>query len=241
VALLGGQTSSGLVRGQSLWIKQQQICTYSFRVRRFFFCSSKPHLCIYTDFEGTMDSPGIDYSFFGDEQADLDLPTELSDIDHSCSSSPREHEFPESSCFYSSILSCPPSWLELRPQLEDDIHQVPLSSSSPEFTSSSPTSDISSELGKEGSSSLTSASSSSRSETASISSPQHFDCELRPDQFSQRLHELLLLVLRGRELLRSSTEGTDCTTCTSRSDDSNQGSDNQVPQQTRYYFCAYMH
>lgn len=209
-----------------------------FQTRDSVFCSSKPHLCIYTDFEGTMDSPWINYLFSGEEQVDLDFPT---DIDNSCSNSPREYEFPESSCSYSSILSCPPSWLELRPRLEDDLHQVPLSSSPPEFISSSPTSDISSELGKEGSSSLTSASSGSRSDTASISSPQHFDCELRPDQFSQRLHELLLLVLRGRELLRSSTEGTDCITCTSRSDDSNQGSDHQVSQQTRYYFCAYMH
>ena len=143
-----------------------------------------------------------------------------------------------------TLLSCPPSWLELRPQLENEageIYQVPLSSSPPEFTSSSPTSDISSELGKEGSSSLTSASSRSLSDTASISSPQHFYCELRPDQFSHRLHELLLLVLRDRKLLRS-TEETDCTTCTSRSDDSGQGSgsDNQAPKQTRYSYFAHI-
>ena len=168
-----------------------------------------------------------------------------SKLSSSCPSSPREYGFPESSDFYSpALLSCPPSWLELRPQLEDEAaenHQVPLSSSPPEFTSSSPTSDISSELGKEeGSSSLTSAS-SGRSDTASISSPRHSNCGQHQDQFSQRLHDLLVLVLRGRELARSRTEETDSTTCTSRSDDSDHGSDNQALKQTRYsYFRAYI-
>jgi hypothetical protein len=169
-----------------------------------------------------------------------------SKLSSSCPSSPREYGLPESSGSYSSVLlSCPPSWLELQPHLEDEAaenHHVPLSSSPPEFTSSSPTSDISSELEKEeGSSSLTSAS-SGRSDTASISSPQHSNCGQCQDQFSQRLHDLLVLVLRGRELARSRTEETDCTTCTSRSDDSDHGSDrNQALMQTRYlYFRAYI-
>ena len=133
-------------------------------------------------------------------------------------------EFPESPC--SILLSCPPSWLELQPELEEEAtgnNEVPLSSSPPEFTSSSPASGISSEPeNEEGSSSLTSASSGARSDPASISSSRHFDCGPRPDQFSQRLHELLLLVLRGRELERSRIrdEETECTTCTSRSGDS---------------------
>jgi len=147
---------------------------------------------------------------------------------NSCPHSPREYGFPESSCSHSTILlSCPPSWLGLQPKLEDEATenpQVPLSSSPPEFTSSSPTSDISSELGEEEvSSSLTSASSGSAlSDTASISASQNFDRGPRMDQFSRRLHELLLSVLRARELDRSRTrdEKTDCTTCTSRSDDS---------------------
>jgi hypothetical protein len=168
-----------------------------------------------------------------------------SKLSSSCPSSPREYGLPESSGSYSPVfLSCPPSWLELQPQLEDEAAenlQVPLSSSPPEFTSSSPTSDISSQLGKEErSSSLTSAS-SGRSDTVSISSPQHSDCGQRQDQFSQRLHDLLVLVLRGRELARSRTEETDCTTCTSRSDSSDHGSDNQALKQTRYNFRAYMH
>lgn len=164
----------------------------------------------------------------------------------SCPSSPREYNFPESCSYSPTLLSCPPSWLELRPQLEDEVgenRQVPLSSSPPEFTSSSLTSDISSELEKKGSSSPTSASAGSRSDTASISVPhdQHSDCG-GSDQFSQRLHELLLLVLRGRELLRSRTEETDCTTCTSRSDDPCQSFENQASRQIRYpYLCAYMH
>ena len=172
-------------------------------------------------------------------------PTSVSKLSSSCPSSPREYGLPNSSGSYSPVLlSCPPSWLELRPQIEDEVaenHQVPLSSSPPEFTSSSPTSDISSELGKEeGSSSLTSAS-SGRSDTASISSPQHSDCGERQDQFSQRLNDLLVLVLRGRELARSRTEETDCTSCTSRSDDSHHGSDYQALKQTRYScFCAYI-
>ena len=167
-----------------------------------------------------------------------------SKLSSSCPSSPREYGFPEYSNSYSPVLlSCPPSWLESRPQLEDDAaenYQVPLSSSPPEFTSSSPNSDISSELGKEeGSSSLTSAS-SCRSDTVSISSPQHSDCGQCQDQFSQRLHNLLVLVLRGRELARSRTEETDCTTCTSRSDDSDHSSDSIALKQTRYsYFRAY--
>jgi hypothetical protein len=175
------------------------------------------------------------------------LASELCNKD-SCPSSPtREYEFPVS--YSPDLLSCPPSWLELRPQLDHEAgennHQVPLSSSPPEFNSSSPTSDISSELGKEeGSSSLTSTSLGSRSDIVSISAPQHFDYGMRPDQFSQRLHELLLLVLRGRELLRSSTQETDRSTGTFRSDDSGQvfGSDHQALKQTRYlYFCTYMH
>ena len=169
-----------------------------------------------------------------------------SKLSGSCPSSPREYGFPESSGSYSPVfLSCPPSWLESRPQLEDEAaenHQVPLSSSPPEFTSSSPTSDISSELGEEeGSSSQTSAS-SGRSDTASISSLQYSDCGQCQDQFSQRLHNLLVLVLRDRELARSRTGVTDRTTCTSRSDDSDHGSDNQALKQARYsYLCAYMH
>jgi hypothetical protein len=175
------------------------------------------------------------------------LLSSASKLSSSCPSSPREYGLPESSGSYSPVLlSCPPSWLELQPQLEDEAAenlQVPLSSSPPEFTSSSPTSDISSQLGKEErSSSLTSAS-SGRSDTVSISSPQHseFDCGQRQDQFSLRLHDLLDLVLRGRELARSRTEETECTTCTSRSDSSDYGSDNQALKQTRYDFRAYMH
>ena len=179
--------------------------------------------------------------------------SELSDIDNwmmfasSCPSSPREYGLPESSgsgSYSPVLLSCPPICLESQPQLEDEIaenHQVPLSSSPPEFTSSSPTSDISSELEKEeGSSSLTSAS-SGRSDTASISSPRHFDCGQPQDQFSQRLHDLLVLVLRSRELARPRTEETDCTTCTSRSDDSDHGSDNQALKQTRYNIFAHIY
>ena len=163
-------------------------------------------------------------------------------LSNSCPSSPREYGLPEYSGSYSPVLlSCPPSWLELRPQLEDEVAEVPLSSSSPEFNSSSPTSDISSELGKEeGSSSLTSAS-SGRSDTASISSPRHSDCGQHQDQFSQRLHDLLVLVLRGRELERSRTQETDCTTCTSRSDDSEHGSDNQALKKTKYIIFAHIY
>ena len=66
---------------------------------------------------------------------------------------------------------------------------------------------------------MTSAYSGARSDSASIS--PSFDCGPRPDQFSRRLHELLL-VLHGRELERSRIrdEETECTTCTSRSGDS---------------------
>ena len=150
----------------------------------------------------------------------LTWEAESSSTGSDSSRSPREYGFP--------LLSCPPSWLQSRPELEEDateIHQVPLSSSPPEFTSSSPTSDISSELGKEegssSESSRTSASSGTRSDTASLSASQHVDCGQRQDYFSQRLHELLLLVLRSRELERSRTlDETDCTTCTSLSDDS---------------------
>ena len=137
----------------------------------------------------------------------------------SCPGSPKEYGLIKSSGSCSPVLlSCPPSWLELQPQLEVEAaenHQVPLSSSPPEFTSSSPTSDVSSELGKEEKSSSLTSASSGRSDTASISSPQHSDCGQRQDQFSQRLHDLLVLVLRGRELARSRAEETDCTTCTS--------------------------
>ena len=155
-----------------------------------------------------------------DYAAYMRLPWEPESSDNSRPCSPREYGLSESSPHPTTLLSCPPSWLEWQPQLGGAIenHQVPLSSSPPEFTSSSPTSDLSSELGnKEGSSSLTLTSSSVQSDSASISVSQHFDCELRPDQFSQRLHELLLLVLHDRELERSSTrdEETD-----SLSDDS---------------------
>ena len=210
--------------------------------------------CCSDDSRG-LPSPVQDYSSFSaihsrssydtDPAAYIPLSS-ASKLSSSCPSSPREYGLPESSGSYSPVfLSCPPSWLELRPQLEDEAaenHQVPLSSSPPEFTSSSPTSDISSELGKEeGSSSLTSAS-SCRSDTASISSPQHSNCGQCQDQFSQRLHDLLVLVLRGRELARSRTEETDCTTCTSRSDDSDHGSDNQALKETRYsFFHAYIY
>ena len=170
-----------------------------------------------------------------------------SKLSSSCPSSPREFGLPDSefSGSYSPIfLSCPPSWLELRPQLEDEAaenHQVPLSSSPPEFTGSTPTSDISSKLGEEEESSSLTSASAGRSDTASISSPQHSNYGQCQDQFSQRLHDLLVLVLRGRELARSRTEETDCTTCTSRSDDSDHSSDNQALKQTRYScFHAYM-
>ena len=180
---------------------------------------------------------------------ETDMPVDIglssaSKLSSSYPSSPMEYGLPDSTGSYSPVLlSCPPSWLELRPQLEDESaenFQVPLSSSPPEFTSSSPTSDISSQLGKEErSSSLTSAS-SGRSDTASISSPQHSDCGQRQDQFSQRLHDLLALVLRGRELARSRTE-TDCTACTSRSDGSDHGSDDQALNQTRYNIFAHIY
>ena len=196
-----------------------------------------------------MDSHRLAYSFSTEERSDFDFPVlSTSELSSSCwcPSSPREYGLPELSGSYSPVLlSCPPSWLELRPQLEDEAtenHQVPLSSSPPEFTSSSPTSDISSELGKEEESSSLTSASSGRSDTASISSPQHSNCGQRQDQFSQRLHDLLALVLRDRELAGSrTTEETDCSTCTSRSDDSNNGSDNQALKQDRYsYFRAYI-
>ena len=188
--------------------------------------------CCSDDFRSSLESlvkghssPSAVQSDYEDSAAYMLFPWDLesSKDSNSCPRSPKGYGFPESPCSHSTfLLSCPPSWLESRPQCEDETtetHPVPLSSSPPEFTSSSPTSDISSELGKEEGSSLTSASSSTRSDTASISGSQLFDCGLRPDQFSQRLHELLLLVLRDRELERSSEE-TDCTTCISRSDDS---------------------
>ena len=177
-----------------------------------------------------------------DLAAYIPLSSAKSKLSSSCSSPSREYALPESSGSYSSVLlSCPPSWLELEPQLEDENHQVPLSSSPPEFTSSSPTSDFSSELGKEEESSSLTSASSGRSDTASISSPQHSNCGQGQDHFSQRLHDLLVLVLRDRELALSRTEETDCTTCTSRSDDSDHSSDNQVPMQTRYsHYPAYI-
>lgn len=181
-------------------------------------------------------------------EADPSVDTHLSSaskLSSSCPSSPREYGLPDSSGSYSPVLlSCPPSWLEMRPQLDDESAenlQVPLSSSPPEFTSSSPTSDISSQLGKEEKSSSLTSASSGRSDTVSISSPQHSDCGQRQDQFSQRLHDLLVLVLRGRELARSRTEETGCTTCTSRSDDSDYGSDNQALKQTRYNIYAHIY
>ena len=202
------------------------------------------------------DSPGLPSSVQGfssssaaiqsrsSYDSDLIHLSSASKLSSSCPSSPRKYGLPESSGSYSPVLlSCPPGWIELPPHIEDEaVDQVPLSSSPPEFTSSSPTSDISSELGKEGSSSLTSAS-SGRSDTASISSPhwQHSNCGQCQDQFSQRLHDLLVQVLRGRELASSRAEETGFTTCTSRSDDSDYGSDNQALMQTRYsYFGAYI-
>ena len=224
----------------------------------FFFIPQLWTNYFYMDFGNVMDSHRLDNPFSMEERSDFDfsilstLPLSSSPPEFT-SSSPTS-DIPSdlgnwTNYFYMDFGSVMDSHSPDNPFSTEErsdfdfsiLSTLPLSSSPPEFTSSSPTSDISSDLGKEeGSSSLTSAS-SGRSDIASISCPQHSDRGQLRDQFSQRLHDLLVLVLRGRELARSRTEEADCTTCTSRSDDSDRGSDNQVLKQTRYNIFAHIY
>ncbi|KDR71613.1 hypothetical protein GALMADRAFT_143867 [Galerina marginata CBS 339.88] len=126
-------------------------------------------------------------------------------------------------------LSCPPSWLQLDGQpefyaaedaehtLEKDIQdsglevlEVPLSSSPPDLTSSSPRSTGSGDLERSWSSSLTSASTDSLLDSVSVSqlnpSLTSLPTGASVDDFGQRLHQLLLIALKERELERLSNQ-----------------------------------
>jgi hypothetical protein len=114
-------------------------------------------------------------------------------------------ETPSSDSGSPYLLSCPPSWLFQDDRGEHDNLQpdVPLSSSPPNITSSSPQSYGSRESEK-GSSSATSASSASLSDYVSPSqkNPSLVDFEPVPstEGFGQQLHRLLSITLKEREI-----------------------------------------
>ncbi|KIM43949.1 hypothetical protein M413DRAFT_25456 [Hebeloma cylindrosporum] len=101
------------------------------------------------------------------------------------------------------LFSCPPSWLFQDTGDEEEILQpeVPLSSSPPDITSSSPQS-FGSRESEKGSSSVTSASSDSLSDYVSPSqqNPSLVDFVPVPstEGFGQQLHQLLLIALKER-------------------------------------------